>query len=150
MTTTKEQPDRGTSLMPGEERRRSQRVIIRVPVTLEVTMSGQKITVPGHTVAVNIHGAMVLCSRSFDAETKLEIVNDRTRERASARVTRAPRESAEGYLIPVEFNRPVPRVLADFFPPCELEAIGRLIVSFLSSSSDSNVHPPRPVPPASG
>jgi hypothetical protein len=39
--------------MAGEERRRSQRVIIRASVTLEVMISGQKITVPGHTVAVN-------------------------------------------------------------------------------------------------
>ncbi len=48
--------------MPGEERRRSQRVIIRIPVTLELTKSGQVIKIPAHTVAVNVHGAMVLCS----------------------------------------------------------------------------------------
>jgi len=29
--------------MPGEERRRSQRVIIRVPVTLEIMMSGERL-----------------------------------------------------------------------------------------------------------
>ena len=103
--------------MPGEERRRSQRVIIRIPLTLEMVMSGQKVTVAAHTVAVNIHGAMVLCSRPIDAEVKLDIVNDRTREKASARVTRAPRESAEGYLIPLEFSEPSPAFWQITFPP---------------------------------
>jgi hypothetical protein len=109
--------DRGTSLMAGEERRRSQRVIIRVPVMLEATMSGQKITSAAVTVAVNIHGAMVLCSRSFDAETKLEIRNERTADRTIVRVTRTPRESAEGFLIPLEFTEPSPNFWRISFPP---------------------------------
>ena len=69
-------------------------------------MLGQKITVVAQTVAVNIQGAMVLCSRPLDANTKFEILNNRTGERTSARVTRVPRESAEGYLIPIEFSKP--------------------------------------------
>jgi hypothetical protein len=103
--------------LPGEERRRSQRVIIRVPVTLEMMISGQKITAAGHTVAVNIHGAMVLCSRPFDADTDLEIVNELTHERASGRVTRTSRESVEGYLIPVEFNTASTTFWRISFPP---------------------------------
>ena len=103
--------------MAGEERRRSQRVIIRVPVTLEATMSGQKIKADAFTVAVNIHGAMVLCSRLFDAETRLELRNERTTERTEVRVTRTPRESAEGYLIPLEFTSPSPKFWQISFPP---------------------------------
>ena len=117
MTKTKEQVDRGVSLMPGEERRRSQRVIIRVPVTLEAVIAAEKIKLSGHTVAVNIHGAMVLCSRPLDDGTTLELVNERTRERANARVTRASRESSEGYLVPVEFNTPSPMFWQISFPP---------------------------------
>jgi hypothetical protein len=106
-----------SAVIASEERRRSRRVIIRVPVTLEVMMSGQKVSVAGVTVAVNVHGAMVLCPRSLDSETKLEILNDRTRERTAARVTRAPRESAEGYLVPVEFSKPSPTFWQITFPP---------------------------------
>ena len=103
--------------MPGEERRRSQRVIIRVPVTLEIMKSGEKITVQAYTVAVNIHGAMVLCPRPIDAEVELEMINDCTREKAVGRVTRTPRESAEGYLIPLEFTVPSPSFWQITFPP---------------------------------
>jgi hypothetical protein len=117
MSDTKQQMDRGTSLLPGEERRRSQRVIIMVPVTLELAKEGKVVKVSAHTVAVNIHGAMVICSRTLDSETKIDIVNERTRGRASARVTRAPRQSAEGFLIPVEFEKPFPTFWQISFPP---------------------------------
>ena len=117
MTTSKEQSDRGLGLMPGEERRRSQRVIIRVPLTLELTKSGQVIKIPAHTVAVNVHGAMVLCTRSLDSGTTVQMINERTNERASARVTRSPRDSAEGFLIPLEFDNPLPMYWQISFPP---------------------------------
>jgi hypothetical protein len=117
MSDTKQQMDRGTSLLPGEERRRSQRVIIMVPVTLELAKEGKVVKVSAHTVAVNIHGAMVICPRTLDSETKIDIINERTRGRASARVTRAPRQSAEGFLIPVEFEKPFPTFWQISFPP---------------------------------
>jgi hypothetical protein len=117
MTNSKEQLDRGTSLLPGEERRRSQRVIIMVPVTLELAKEGKVVKVPAHTVAVNIHGAMVICNRTLDSDAKVDIVNERTRERTSARVTRAPRQSAEGFLIPLEFVKPFPMFWQISFPP---------------------------------
>jgi hypothetical protein len=117
VSNSKEQPDSAASLLMGEDRRRSRRVIIRVPVTLEMVVAGQKVSVAASTVAVNIHGAMVLCPRTFEAETVLQIHNDRTRERVAARVTRTPRESAEGYLIPVEFSEPSPTFWQISFPP---------------------------------
>ena len=122
MTQTKEQSNRGVALLPGEERRRSQRVIIRVPVTLHVTENGQTVKVSAHTVAVNIHGAMVLSPRSLDAETMLEVVNERTGQQIASRVTRTPRDSAEGYLIPVEFITASPNFWQISFPPTNWKA----------------------------
>jgi hypothetical protein len=122
VTLTKEQSNRGTALMPGEERRRSQRVIIRVPVTLVVTENGQALRIAAHTVAVNIHGAMVVCPRSLEAETTLEVVNGRTDEKIGSRVTRSPRDSAEGFLIPVEFTSPSPNFWQITFPPANWKA----------------------------
>ena len=117
MMNSKEHLDRGISLLPGEERRRSQRVIIMVPVSLEMTKDGKPVKVTAHTVAVNIHGAMVICPRSLDPDTKVEIVNGRTMERTNARITRTPRQSAEGFLIPVEFVKPSPMFWQISFPP---------------------------------
>jgi len=117
LTITKELPNRGSALMPGEERRRSQRVIIRVPITLVFQENGQAVKLAAHTVAVNIHGAMVLCKRPLEAETQVEVVNGRTDEKIGSRVTRAPRDSAEGFLIPLEFTAAAPNFWQISFPP---------------------------------
>ncbi len=117
MTTENPQAEKGASLLKMEDRRRSQRVMIQIPVSVQATVAGQKISLSAHTVSVNIHGAMILCSRSFDTDTVLDVVNDRTRERATARVTRTPRESQGGHLVPVEFGQPAPNFWQISFPP---------------------------------
>jgi hypothetical protein len=88
-----------------------------VPVTMELAKEGKVVKVAAQTVAVNIHGAMVICNRTLDADAKVELVNERTRERTSARVSRAPRQSAEGFLIPLEFVKPFPMFWQISFPP---------------------------------
>jgi hypothetical protein len=122
VTQTKEVLNREIGLLPGDERRRSQRVIIRVPVTLLATENGQPMKIAAYTVAVNIHGAMLVCPRSLDADTNLEVVNGRTDEKIGSRVTRASRESSEGYLIPVEFTSPSPNFWQISFPPTNWKA----------------------------
>lgn len=103
LTKTSSQGAHGQQLLPGEERRRSQRVMIRVPVSLEYAVAGKNVTVEAVTVSVNDHGAMVSCSRPLAVDANLEIVNQRTREKLGCRITRTPVECPEGYLIPVEF-----------------------------------------------
>lgn len=117
MTQSRPQGDKGNQVVPGEERRRSQRVIVRTAVTLHLTIAKQVVIVKAETVAVNDHGAMLLCSRSFSADERMEIQNNSTRQRAACRVTRTPRESAEGYLIPIEFEAPAPGFWHISFPP---------------------------------
>jgi hypothetical protein len=113
----KDQPNRGTTLLAGEDRRRSQRVMVRVPVTLLVKAGGQDLRISARTVEVNIHGALVISPRSFDAETQMELENGRTNETVVCRITRAPRESSEGFLIPLEFISPSSNFWQITFPP---------------------------------
>jgi hypothetical protein len=107
----------GGQLLAGEERRRSQRVMVRIPVTLKIIVAGKTVTVNAATVSVNDHGAMLLCTRSFTAETMLEVQNDRTSEKMNCRVTRTPIENSDGYLIPLEFATPSPAFWRISFPP---------------------------------
>jgi len=118
VTRPKGESGRG-QLLPSEERRRSQRVMIRVPVTLHVNIANQVVTIHAETMAVNDHGAMLRCTRSFAADTKLELQNDRTRQRLPGRVTRTPRETPEGFLVPVEFAAPAPGFWQIAFPPTD-------------------------------
>ncbi len=119
MTQSKARADTGQQVLPGEERRRSQRVMVRTPVTLYVTIANQPLTIQAETVAVNDHGAMVLCSRTLPAQMKLQIQNDRTGQRLWCRVTRTPRDTPEGSLIPVEFDTPARGFWHIAFPPTD-------------------------------
>ena len=100
-----------------EDRRRSQRVVIRVPVTVQVKAAGETTTFAAHTVAVNDHGAMLASPQMIAVNTQIDNTNDRTQQRVTARVTRTPPESSEGYLIPVEFISAAPGYWQISFPP---------------------------------
>src|ERR1700722_7179942 len=108
MNTTKPQSDRATSTAQGEDKRRGQRVILRIPVTIQSTGSADQSDIVAHTVAVNVHGAMVVCGRSFEPGTRVKLQNNLTREQIGGRVTRASRESHEGHLVPIEFENASP------------------------------------------
>lgn len=109
----------GSQVLPGEERRRSQRVMVRVPVTLQIAAAGQKVPQHGFTVSVNDQGAMLQCPQAIATGTKLELHNDRTGQKQACRVTRSPVESQKGYLIPVEFLSLAPGFWGISFPPTD-------------------------------
>ncbi|MGO9640820.1 MAG: hypothetical protein ACLP1Y_05900 [Candidatus Acidiferrales bacterium] len=119
MTLTKDHASRGGTFLLGEDRRRSQRVMIRVSVTLKFQIVAKTVTVSAHTVSVNDHGAMLLCPRVLEAGTHLAITNDTTRREVAGHVTRAPRDTVEGYFIPVEFLEPAADFWQITFPPSD-------------------------------
>ena len=81
--------------------------MIRVPVTLQVTIAKQ-------VVAIRAAGP----THPW-AETKLEIQNDRTRQKLPCRVARSARDCPEGCLIPVEFEVASPGFWHISFPPTD-------------------------------
>jgi hypothetical protein len=113
MLKPKTQGAGGTQSVAPEDRRRSQRVMIRTPVKLLIASK----TIEAHTVEVNVHGAMLLCPLPVAAETKLELQNMRTQEKQLCRVVRRPIESAGGYLVPVEFAAAAANFWGISFPP---------------------------------
>jgi hypothetical protein len=118
-----QQVDAGPQLQPAEERRRSQRVMIRIPVTLELVIAGKTTTVKAATASVNDHGAMLMCTRNFPVETKFDLINERTSKKQSCRVTRTAMENQQGFLVPVEFAVPAPGFWHISFPPPGWKAI---------------------------
>jgi len=111
------QADAGPQLQPAEERRRSQRVMIQIPVTLELIVAGKKMAVRASTASVNDQGAMLLCTKNFPVETRFDLINERTAKKQSCRVTRTAVENPQGYLIPVEFAAAAPGFWNISFPP---------------------------------
>jgi hypothetical protein len=98
-----------------EERRRAQRVLLRMPVVLHIPNRAEPLQAETHTVSQN--GAMILVSEAIGEGTKVALENPRNQKRVDARVVRPPQMAQGGSLVPVEFMTPSPTFWAVFFPP---------------------------------
>jgi hypothetical protein len=97
-----------------EERRRAQRVLLRIAVTVQVA---GKQPIHGHTHTVSASGAMIILPEPLAEGTKITIENLKTQNKVEAKVARAPQTTGEGSLVPVEFSTPSPIFWNVFFPP---------------------------------
>ena len=102
-----------------DERRRTQRVLLRVRASIHVALQGQAKTFDVATLSVNPHGAVVVMNQNLPAETRVVLEHAGTKERVSCKVARPPRHMSEGYHIPLEFDSPAPAFWKIDFPPSD-------------------------------
>jgi hypothetical protein len=107
----------GTTVRPqtNEERRRAQRVLLKMPVIIH--LPGKASPLHGFTHTVSASGAMIILPEGLSQGTKLSIENPKTQKKVEAHVVRPPQMNAEGSLIPIEFVVPSPQFWNIFFPP---------------------------------
>jgi PilZ domain len=98
-----------------EERRRAQRVLLRMPIL--VHLPGKANPLHGFTHTVSASGAMIILPEGLSQGTKLSLENPKTQKKVEAHVVRPPQMNSEGSLIPVEFTVPSPQFWNIFFPP---------------------------------
>jgi hypothetical protein len=98
-----------------EERRRAQRVLLRMPVLVHIANRPEPMQAETHTVSQN--GAMVLITEAITEGTIVSLENPRNQKRVDARVVRPPQIAQGGSLVPMEFTTPSPTFWAVFFPP---------------------------------
>jgi len=98
-----------------EERRRAQRVLLRMPVVAHLPKNPKPIE--GFTHTVSASGAMIILPEGIAQGTKFTLENPRTRERVEVNVVRPPQMNQQGSLIPVEFLSPAPQFWNIVFPP---------------------------------
>lgn len=101
------------------ERRRGQRVLLRVRANVHVALQGQSTTFEVATLSVNPSGALVVMKQSLPAETRLVLEHKGTKERVACKVARPPREMPEGFHVPLEFDSPAPNFWKIAFPPAD-------------------------------
>ncbi len=101
----------------GEERRRSQRVLLRIRANVHVNLRGEQTSLEVRTLSVNPFGAMIISAENLPPQTRLVLENSVTREKIACRVVRAAKEMPEGFHIPVEFDAPAPKFWMIDFPP---------------------------------
>jgi hypothetical protein len=105
-----------TPAPPGSERRRGQRVLLRVRASIHVALKGQPETFSVATLSVNPHGAMVLMDCSLAPDTRLVLEHAATKERVACKVVRSSQKMPEGFHVPLEFDSPAPDFWKIDFP----------------------------------
>jgi PilZ domain len=98
-----------------EERRRAQRVLLKMPVIIHIP--GKAHPLHGFTHTVSASGAMIVLPEGIPMGTKLSVENPKTSKKVEAHVVRPPQLNSEGSLVPVEFTTPSPQFWNIFFPP---------------------------------
>jgi len=90
-----------------------------VRASIHVALQGQAKTFDVATLSVNPHGAVVLMNQSLPADTEVVLEHAGTRQRVTCKVVKAPRQMAEGYHVPLEFDSPAPGFWKINFPPSD-------------------------------
>jgi len=98
-----------------EERRRAQRVLLKMPVIAHIAKNPKP--VEGFTHTVSATGAMIILKEGLAQGTKFILENPKTQQKVEVNVVRPPQMNQEGSLIPVEFLSPAPQFWNIFFPP---------------------------------
>ena len=98
-----------------EERRRAQRVLLRMPVLVHIANNPK--AVDGFTHTVSATGAMIILKEGIPQGTKFILENPKTQQKVEVNVVRPPQMNQEGSLIPVEFLAPAPLFWNIVFPP---------------------------------
>ncbi len=106
----------------GEERRRSQRVLLRMRANIHVNLRGKQVTLDVRTLSVNPFGAMIVAAENLPSQTRLVLENCVTHEKAACKVVRSAKEMPEGFHVPVEFDTPTPKFWMIDFPPEDWKA----------------------------
>jgi hypothetical protein len=104
-----------TRNLTAEERRRAQRVLLRINV--QIQLEGKASVIQGQTHTVSENGAMLILPDILPENAKLTIENLKSQKKVEARVVRQGQTTSEGALVPVEFLSPSPSFWSVFFPP---------------------------------
>jgi hypothetical protein len=104
-----------TRPMTSEERRRAQRVLLRIAVKVHVV--GKTQIMEGFTHTVSANGALIIVPEALAQGTKVTIENVKSQKTIEATVARPPQFSPDGSMIPVEFGQVSPNFWNVFFPP---------------------------------
>jgi hypothetical protein len=97
--------------------RRSQRLLLRVPIELRRASAGKSVIERTFTLAVNAHGALILLTPPVEDGELLAFKNTRTREEHQCHVVYVgPTESGRTQ-VGIEFLTPTPHAWGIVFPP---------------------------------
>jgi hypothetical protein len=111
---------RTANTMEEKNRRRSERVVLRVPVGLSAMMpDGRRINIEAHTLVVNAHGGLLDVGMEMVRGQRIRLSNLKTEIATSGRVVRVGASEQGRFSVAFEFESPVPHFWPVNFPPAD-------------------------------
>src|SRR5579863_2520793 len=115
---SKSLPDTNTNPIDERNRRRSERVVLRVPVHLSAVMpGGKRISIEAHTLVVNAHGGLLDVGMEMVKGQQIRLNNSKTEIVATGKVLRVEGPQDGRFSVAFEFECPAPHFWPVSFPP---------------------------------
>ena len=122
---SKSSPDRTANATTEKSRRRSGRVLLRVPLQLSAKLpDGKRISIEAHTLVVNAHGGLLDVGMEMPRGQQVILSNTRTDKVASGKVLRVEGSEAGRFSVAFEFEFPAPSFWPVNFPPPDWAVVG--------------------------
>ncbi|HYL65340.1 MAG TPA: hypothetical protein VE077_22205 [Candidatus Methylomirabilis sp.] len=101
-------------------RRRSERVVLHVPVVVVTeTMEGKRVHEETHTLVVNAHGGLLSLKMEVVPGQPVLLINPRNGQEQKCRVVRVENPPGGGIAAAFEFDAPAPHFWPIVFPPSD-------------------------------
>ncbi|MGC1619461.1 MAG: PilZ domain-containing protein [Candidatus Acidiferrum sp.] len=111
------------SASDASNRRRSERVMLQIPVTvLAHTPDRTHVQEETRTLVVNAHGGLLKLKAELLVGQPMVLLNPQTGAKESCRVVRIDQPSPDYFAVAFEFDRPSPKFWPVVFPPADWEA----------------------------
>jgi hypothetical protein len=105
-------------------RRRSERVVLRMPILLRAMMSdGNRAQVQGFTLVVNAHGGLLQSTLSVAVNQRIALLHPQSDQQVACRVVRTEQVSPEAINVAFEFDEPAAHFWPVSFPPEDWGAV---------------------------
>jgi hypothetical protein len=117
---SKSRPDSTGSATTEKSRRRSERVVLRIPLQLSAQMpDGKRICIEVYTLVVNAHGGLLDMGIEMVAGQKVLLSNSKTENANTGKVLRVEKSEEGPYSVAFEFEFPSPNFWPISFPPSD-------------------------------
>ena len=101
-------------------RRRSERVMLQVPVVVQAkTRDGKELREETQTVVVNAHGGLLKLRMEVKAGQPILLINEKSKAQQACRVVRVETSEAGLSAVAFEFDQPAPHFWPIVFPPAD-------------------------------
>jgi hypothetical protein len=120
--------NKAAGTMEGKNRRRSERVVLRVRIHLSARMpDGKRISIEAYSLVVNAHGGLLDVGMEMAEGQHVILSNAGTDKVATGKVVRAQASEEGRFSVAFEFEYPAPSFWPVVFPPADWSAVAAAV-----------------------